>query len=67
MGALLLRIALLAIGIGAAQMGLDSLARSSPVALAELALALVLVVAGSAGFMVPLFDRSGGREVSPDV
>jgi hypothetical protein len=67
MGALLLRIVLLALGIGIAQMGLDSFARGSALALGEIVLALVLLVAGSAGFMVPLLDRSRGREVSRDV
>jgi hypothetical protein len=66
MSPILLRIVMLALGIGIAQMGLDSFARGSVVALVELAPALVLIVAGSAGFMVPLLDGSGGTEVSRD-
>jgi hypothetical protein len=66
MSPILLRIVMLALGIGIAQMGLDALAQGSVVALGELVLALVLLVAGSAGFMVPLLDGSGGTEVSRD-
>jgi hypothetical protein len=66
MSAVLLRIALLALGIGIAQMGLDSFAQGSGVAVAQFALALVLLVGGSAAFIVPLLAASGGTEVSSD-
>jgi len=67
MSAVLFRLALLAGGIGLGVMGLDSFARSAPVAIIQLALALLLLVAGSAGFMVPLLERSAGKEVSRHV
>lgn len=67
MSAILFRLALLAGGIGLGVMGLDSFARSAPVAIIQLALALLLLVAGSAGFMVPLLERSAGKGVSRDV
>lgn len=67
MSAILFRLVLLAGGIGLGQMGLDSFAHGSVIALVQLALALILLVAGSAGFMVPLLDGSAGKEVSRNV
>ena len=67
MGAILFRLALLAGGIGLGQMGLDSFARGADVALVQFGLALTLLVAGSAGFIVPLLDGSGRKEVSRHV
>ena len=48
-------------------MGLDSFARGAAIALVELGLAVILLVAGSAGFIVPLLHPSGSTEVSRDV
>jgi hypothetical protein len=62
MAAILFRLVLLAGGIGLGQMGLDSLARGAAAAAVQFGLALVLLVAGSAGFMVPLLERSVARE-----
>ena len=62
MGAILFRLALLAGGIGLGQMGLDSFARGADLALVQFGLALVLLTAGSAGFMVPLLEGSVARE-----
>lgn len=67
MSALLFRLALLAGGIGLGQIGLDSFAHGADVALVQFALALILLVAGSAGFIVPLLDGSAGKEVSRHV
>ena len=67
MNAILLRLTLLALGIGLGQMGLDSFARGSAVAFVQFALALGLLVAGSAGFIVPLLDGSASQEVSRHV
>ena len=67
MSALLFRLALLAGGIGLGQMGLDSYARGADVALVQFVLAFVLLIAGSAGFIVPLLDGSVGKEASRHV
>ncbi|MDP9273121.1 MAG: hypothetical protein M3O93_06275 [Chloroflexota bacterium] len=67
MGAILFRIALLSVGLGLAQTGLDSVARGDSVAVIQFGLALLLLVAGAAGFMVPLFARSGRQEVTRHV
>jgi hypothetical protein len=64
MVALVFRLSLLAGGIGLGQIGLDSIARGNSVALVQLALALVLLVAGSAGFIVPLLGGGTGKEAS---
>ena len=64
MGAILVRLGLLAGGIGLGEMGLDSFARGAGVAVVQLGLTLVLLVAGSAGFIVPLLEGSAGREVA---
>jgi len=64
MSAIVFRIGLLASGIGLAQMGLDSLAHGADVALIQFGLALILLIAGSAGFIVPLLDGNVGKEVS---
>jgi hypothetical protein len=67
MSAILFRLALLAGGLGLGEMGLDSFARGATVALVLFALALVLLVAGSAGFIGPLLAGSVGKEVSRHV
>jgi hypothetical protein len=67
MSAILLRLGVLAGGIGLGQMGLDSFARGADVALVQFGLALTLLVAGSAGFIVPLLEGSGRKEVSRHV
>lgn len=64
MAAILFRILLLAGGIGFGQMGLDSFARGANVAPLQFALALLLLVAGSAGFIVPLLESQGTKEVT---
>ena len=65
MAALLFRIALISIGLGLAELSIDGLAQTDAFALPELVIALGLLVAGSAGFIVPLFaghpDRGGRR------
>ncbi len=67
MGAILFRIALLAVGLGLGQAGLDSVAHGDSVAVLQFGLALLLLVAGSAGFMRPLLARSGRQEVTRHV
>lgn len=64
MSAVIFRLVLLATGIGLAQIGLDSIVRGNAAALVQLALALALLVAGSAGFIVPLLGGSTGKEAS---
>ena len=63
MSALLLRLALLALGMGVVEIGIgDALAGSLLGWAAVLLVGLPLIVAGSAWFMVPLFGaaRHGG-------
>ena len=67
MSAILFRLVLLAGGIGLGQMGLDSFAHGTAVALVQFGLALILLAAGSAGFISPLLDGSVGKEVSSHV
>ena len=67
MSAILFRLALIAGGLGLGQLGLDSFARGAAVALDQFVLVVILLVAGSAGFIVPLLDGSAGREVSRHV
>lgn len=62
MGAILFRLALLAGGIGLGQMALDSFARGANAAAVQFGLALLLLVAGSAGFIVPLLEGSVARK-----
>jgi hypothetical protein len=64
MRAVVFRLALLAGGIGLGEIGLDSIARGNSAALVQLGLALVLLVAGSAGFIVPLLGARTGKGVS---
>jgi hypothetical protein len=66
MSAVVFRLASLAGGIGLGEIGLDSIARGSSAALVQLGLALVLLVAGSAGFIVPLLRASTAKEVFRD-
>ncbi len=54
MGPILTRIAVLTVGLAFAELGLDAVAHGSSTALPELAIAVVALVAGSAGFVVPL-------------
>ncbi len=67
MSVILFRLALLAAGLGLGQMGLDSFAHGNPAALVQFGLALVLLVAGSAGFIVPLLEGRADKEVSRHV
>jgi hypothetical protein len=64
MSAVMFRLALLAGGTGLGEIGLDSIARGNGVAFVQLGLALVLLVAGSAGFIVPLLGGSTDPEAS---
>jgi hypothetical protein len=63
MSAILFRLVLLAGGIGLGQIGLDSFAHGTDVALVQFGLAVILLVAGSAGFVVPLLEGNIGKEV----
>ena len=67
MGPLIFRLLLLAGGIGFGQMALDSFARGAAIAPVQFVLTLILLVAGSAGFIVPLLEGSERKEVSPHV
>jgi hypothetical protein len=67
MSAIVFRLVLLAGGIGLGQIGIDSFAHGADVAFIQFGLALVLLVSGSAGFVVPLLHGSNGKEVSHDV
>ncbi len=67
MSAIVFRLALLAGGLGLGQMGLDSVAHGNGVAVVQFGLALVLLVAGSAGFVVPLLEGNDEKEVSRHV
>ena len=67
MSAILFRLVLLAGGIGLGQIGLDSFAHGTDIALVQFGLALILLVAGSAGFIGPLLAGSVGKEVSRHV
>lgn len=62
MAAILFRLTLLAGGIGLGQMGLDSFARGADATAVQFGLALVLLVAGSAGFIVPLLGGDVAME-----
>jgi hypothetical protein len=64
MSAILFRLVLLAGGIGLGEIGLDSIARGNGAALVQLGLALVLLVAGSAGFVAPLLGAHTSKGVS---
>ena len=64
MSAIVFRLALLAGGLGLGQMALDSFARGNEIALVQFGLGFVLLVAGSAGFIVPLVAGSIDKEVS---
>lgn len=61
MAAVLFRLALLAAGLGVTEIGLGgALVGGSPAAWALVLIGLVLIVAGSAGFMVTLLG--GGKQ-----
>lgn len=64
MAALLVRLVLLAAGLGLGQIALDSFARGADVALVQFGLAAVVLVAGSAGFIVPLLEGGRSKEAS---
>lgn len=64
MSAVMFRLVLLAGGIGLGEIALDSVARGDGFALVQLGVALVLLVVGSAGFIVPLLGGSPGTEAS---
>lgn len=67
MSAIVFRLALLAGGLGLAQMALDSFAHGNGTAIVQFGLALVLLVAGSASFIVPLLEGNDEKEVFPHV
>ncbi len=67
MSSIVFRLALLASGLALGQMGLDSVAHGDGVAFVQFGLALVLLVAGSAGFIVPLLGGSHAKEAPRDV
>ncbi len=67
MTTIVLRLALLAGGMALAELGLDATARGRGIAVAELGVALLLLVAGSAGFIVPLLSRNTTHEVDSRV
>lgn len=67
MSVVLFRLALLAGGLGLGEMGLDSFAHGNGAALIQLGVALILLVAGSASFIVPLLGASADKEVSRHV
>jgi hypothetical protein len=64
MAAMLSRLIVLATGIGLGQIALDSVARGAGIALLQLVMAAILLVVGSAGFIVPLLGGGGTREVT---
>lgn len=64
MTSIVVRLVLLASGMALAELGLDSTARGSGIAVVELGAALLLLVAGSAGFIVPLLSRNPPQEVN---
>jgi len=59
MGPILLRVVLLAGGLALGEVGLTSLAGGQAMWIVQLGLSLVLLVAGSVGFMGPLLGQSG--------
>ncbi len=62
MAAVLLRLLLLAGGLGLTEIGLgDALVTASSLGWALVLVGLTLIVAGSAGFMVALLGGGGGR------
>ena len=65
MTAVVVRLLVLAGGLGLGEIGLTSFALGLDVAAIQLAAALVLLVAGTAGFIVPLLAGHGLRE-EPD-
>ena len=66
MARLLFRIVLLAMGLGAVEIGLVAAVGSgAPMGWLAVVIGLVLVVAGSAGFMVPLLGGHADREAEP--
>ncbi len=67
MSTAVLRIVLLAGGMALGELGLDSMARGSDAAVVQLGLALVLLVAGSAGVIVPLLWGNSRQEVNRHV
>ena len=67
MAAVVVRLAILAAGIGFGQMFLDSVARGAPIATVQLVLTLVFLAAGTAGFIVPLLEGGSRRRESRHV
>jgi hypothetical protein len=58
------RLVALAVGLGLGQLGLDSFVRGADVALVQFSLAALLLIAGSAGFVMPLLagdNPQGGQ------
>lgn len=67
MARVLFRVIILAGGLGFGELGLDSLARGDPLAVVQVFLAFLLLIAGTAGFIVPLLESRGRPEVMRDV
>ena len=64
MGPILVRVLLLAVGLGLTEIGITALLSSSPFFWLLMPLGLLSLIAGGAGFMGPLLaahDRNGGR------
>jgi hypothetical protein len=62
MARLIVRLLLLAGGLGATEIGLvTTFGREAPIGWLAVALGMVLLVAGSAGFMAPLLRGSAGQ------
>lgn len=57
MAPILVRVALLAIGLGLGEIAFTSLAASQPAWVLQMAISTALLAAGSAGFMVQLLGR----------
>lgn len=63
-GAIFFRVGLLTGGMAVGEIGLSSFAAGQPIWLLQLALSAVMLVAGSAGFMVPLLGQHEREERS---
>lgn len=62
MGPLLVRVALLAVGLGLTEIGITALVSSSPTFWLLLPLGLLALIAGGAGFMGPLLGANHEKE-----
>ena len=62
MGPILLRVFLLAIGLGLTEIGITALVSSSPLFWLPLTLGLLALIAGGAGFIGPLLGADEKKE-----